>query len=70
MVTCKGLAYYQRILPTLFLRCHHSHIINLSKVVKLAAHDGYHVELASGVVVSVARRRWFDVVLALTMPVL
>ncbi len=41
-----------------FIRCHRSHVINLSKVLRLGRVDGYHALLAGNLRVEVSRRYW------------
>ncbi len=48
-----------------FFRCHHSHLINLSKVKKLIKHAGHRVLLATGESVEVSRRKWAALVAAM-----
>ena len=48
-----------------FFRCHHSHLVNLSKVKKLISHDGHRVLLTSGDPIDVSRRKWAALVAAM-----
>lgn len=48
-----------------FFRCHHSHVINLSKVVKLVHSGGYHVLLSTEKEICVSRRKWAALVAAM-----
>jgi len=58
-VASKGLGHFESVLPPpLFLRCHHAHVINLSKVVKATRNGGFRAALITGVSVEVSRRRW------------
>lgn len=59
LLVCKGIGDIHRELPLeRFFRCHHAHVINLSHAVKIFRTGGYRVQLATGDMVEVARRRW------------
>lgn len=48
---------YEALLdPEIFFRCHNSHIVNLTKVVKFLHTNGYYAEMSNGAVVEIARR--------------
>ncbi|WP_317900178.1 LytR/AlgR family response regulator transcription factor [Aurantibacillus circumpalustris] len=53
----KSMKEYEALLdPTVFFRCHNSHIINLKMVAKFNNNNGYFAELTNGSVVEIARR--------------
>ena len=56
-MTSKILKEYEAQLdPSVFYRCHHSHLINLSKVTKFVSQDGLFAHMIDGSVVDVARK--------------
>ncbi len=60
-LVCKGIGELHRDLPLeRFFRCHHSHVVNLAYVVKIFRNGGYRMQLCTGDMVEVARRRWKD----------
>jgi len=53
----KSMKEYESLLdPSVFFRCHNSHIINLKMVIKFAHNNGYFAELSNGSSVEIARR--------------
>ncbi|HAD33982.1 MAG TPA: DNA-binding response regulator, partial [Chitinophagaceae bacterium] len=48
--------YEQYLDAHLFYRCHHSHIINLDKVVRFINHQGLFVRMSDGSQVDIARK--------------
>lgn len=65
-IVSRNLSALEARLPTMnFFRCHHSHVINLLKVVKLVRNDGYHVLLSTGMKICVSRRKWAALVAAM-----
>jgi two-component system LytT family response regulator len=53
----KSMKEYEVLLdPTLFFRCHNSHIVNLKKVAKFIHSNGYFAELTNGVTIEIARK--------------
>lgn len=53
----RTLKEYEQLLdPNLFYRCHNSHIVNLTKVVKLLSREGLFVQMSDGSLAEVARR--------------
>ncbi len=53
----KSLKEFESQLPTqFFCRCHHSHIVNLSKVVKFVNHEGFYAQMSDGSSVDISRR--------------
>ena len=53
----KSMKEYESLLdPSVFFRCHNSHIINLKKVMKFVHNNGYFAELTNGSTVEIARR--------------
>ena len=52
-------------LPTShFFRCHHSNLVNLTKVKQVFKHNGHRVLLVSGESIQVSRRKWAALVAA------
>lgn len=67
LLTCKGIGLLHKQLPTAwFHRCHNAHVINLLKVRKLISHGGHRAELFTGDLVEVSRRRWKDLLVAMS----
>lgn len=53
----KSLKEYEALLdPSIFFRCHHSHIINLYKVEKFINHEGFFAKMSSGTLIDVSRK--------------
>lgn len=53
----KSLKEYEAQLdPAMFFRCHHSHLINLSKVVRFINHQGLFARMSDGSQVDIARK--------------
>jgi two-component system LytT family response regulator len=53
----KSMKEYEVLLdPSVFFRCHNSHIVNLKKVVKFVQNNGYFAELSNGSTIEIARR--------------
>lgn len=53
----KSMKEYEGLLdPSVFFRCHNSHIINLKMVSKFIHNNGYFAELTNGSAVEIARR--------------
>ncbi|MBL7771627.1 MAG: response regulator transcription factor [Chitinophagaceae bacterium] len=48
--------YESQLDPKLFFRCHHSHIINLSKVERFVSHDGFFAKMTDGSQVDISRK--------------
>ncbi len=67
LFTCKGIGMLHKQLPAAwFHRCHNAHVINLLKVRKLISHGGHRAELFTGDLVEVSRRRWKDLLVAMS----
>ena len=65
-LVCKHLGAMEKDLPNdHFFRCHHTHLINLTKVVKTFRTDGMRVQMENGKMISVSRRRWSALAMAL-----
>lgn len=65
-LTCMGIGSLERVLPTdMFHRCHHAHVINLLKVARLFRTGGHRVQLITGDMIEVSRRKWRTLVSAL-----
>jgi DNA-binding LytR/AlgR family response regulator len=59
LMTCKGIGLLHRQLPMeWFHRCHSAHVINLRKVHKLLRTGGCRVQMLTGDMVEVSRRKW------------
>ena len=56
MVSKSMKEYEAQLDPSVFFRCHNSHIINLKMVAKFIHNNGYYVELSNGATVEIARR--------------
>ncbi len=57
--TCERLGWINSRLPhELFFRCHHSFVVNLTKVTMLMRTDGLKARLVTNEHVAVSRRRW------------
>ncbi|HXB42389.1 MAG TPA: LytTR family DNA-binding domain-containing protein [Bacteroidia bacterium] len=53
----KSMKEYEKFLdPTLFYRCHNSHVINLKKVVKFISNNGLFAEMNNGSVAEIAKK--------------
>lgn len=53
----KSMKEYEVLLdPSIFFRCHNSHIINLKMVTKFVHNNGYFAELSNGSTVEIAKR--------------
>lgn len=48
--------YENQLDPILFFRCHHSHIINLSKVERFISHEGFFAKMTDGSQVDISRK--------------
>jgi two-component system LytT family response regulator len=48
--------YENQLDKKLFFRCHHSHIINLSKVERFISHDGFFAKMTDGSLVDISRK--------------
>lgn len=56
-VASKSMKEYEKLLdPALFYRCHNSHIINLSKVIRFINKDGYYVQMSDESTPEIARK--------------
>lgn len=56
-VASKSLKEYEAQLnPSIFYRCHNSHLINLKKVVKFISSDGFFAQLTDGSAAEIARK--------------
>jgi DNA-binding LytR/AlgR family response regulator len=67
LFTCKGIGLLHKQLPAAwFYRCHHASVINLLKVRKLICHGGHRAELFTGDVVEVSRRKWGELLKAMS----
>lgn len=56
-VASRSLKEYESMLdPACFFRCHNSHIINLTKVVRYIHSNGYFAELSNGAMIEIARK--------------
>ena len=56
-IASKSLRHYESQLPTAeFYRCHHSHLVNLEKVVKVISNHGLFAQLTDGSIVEIARK--------------
>lgn len=51
-------ALEQHLPPRMFFRCHHSNLVNLTKVERTMRHADHRILLSSGETIAVARRRW------------
>jgi two-component system LytT family response regulator len=59
LMTCKGIGVLHEQLPMeWFHRCHNTHVINLKKVHKLLRNGGNRVQMLTGDMVQVSRRKW------------
>lgn len=59
LMTCKGIGLLHKQLPMeWFHRCRNTHVINLKKVHKLLRTGGCRVQMLTGDVVEVSRRKW------------
>lgn len=59
LLTCKGVGLLHKQLPLeWFHRCHNTHVINLKKVHKLLRTGGCRVQMVTGEMVEVSRRKW------------
>jgi DNA-binding LytR/AlgR family response regulator len=59
LMTCKGIGVLHAQLPIeWFHRCHNTHVINLKKVHKLLRNGGNRVQMLTGDMVQVSRRKW------------
>lgn len=56
MVSKSMKEYEGQLDPSVFFRCHNSHIINLKMVTKFIHNNGYFAELSNGTTVEIARR--------------
>jgi two-component system LytT family response regulator len=54
-----------RLPSSMFYRCHHAYVVNLSKVTKLVHNGGHHVVLSTGDTVMASRRKWAGLVAAM-----
>lgn len=53
----KSMKEYEILLdPHIFYRCHNSHIVNLTKVVKFTSNNGFFAEMVDGSVAEIARK--------------
>lgn len=58
LLSVKTLSEYEELLPSnIFFRVHHSHLINLKRVVKFHKGRGGQVEMENGALIEVATRR-------------
>lgn len=56
-VASKSLKEYEAQLdPSVFYRCHNSHLVNLRKVTKFVSHDGLFAEMMDGSAAEIARK--------------
>jgi two-component system, LytTR family, response regulator len=56
-IASKSLKEYEAQLnPTVFYRCHNSHLVNLKKVVKLITNNGFMAQMTDGSTAEIARR--------------
>lgn len=59
LMTCKGIGVLHEQLPMeWFHRCHNTHVINLKKVHKILRTGGCRVQMLTGDMVQVSRRKW------------
>lgn len=59
LMVCKGIGVLHKQLPMdWFHRCHNAHVINLRKVYKLLRTGGCRVQMLTGDMVEVSRRKW------------
>lgn len=56
MVSKSMKEYESQLDPSVFYRCHNSHIVNLKMVIKFVHNNGYFAELSNGSTVEIARR--------------
>lgn len=64
----KGLGHFAKLLAQRgFFRCHHSHLINLHRVVEYTRGEGGSLRLEGGSEIEVSRRRKQDLLLALEL---
>jgi two-component system LytT family response regulator len=53
----KSMKEYEILLdPHIFYRCHNSHIVNLTKVIKFTSNNGFYAEMIDGSVAEIARK--------------
>lgn len=58
LIASKTLKDFEELLPTdIFIRIHHSHLINLNYIKRYIKGDGGQIELQDGKIVDVARRK-------------
>ena len=56
-MSSKNMKYFETFLdPSLFFRCHKSHIINLKKVIKLVSNNGFFAQMNDGSLVELSRK--------------
>jgi two-component system, LytTR family, response regulator len=56
-VGSKNLKEYAALLdPGLFYRCHHSHVVNLKKVIKFINHDGFFAKMSDNSLAHISKR--------------
>ncbi|PBQ30808.1 DNA-binding response regulator [Sphingobacteriaceae bacterium] len=56
MVSKSMKEYESQLDPSVFYRCHNSHIVNLKTVIKFVHNNGYFAELSNGSTIEIARR--------------
>ncbi|MCB0410440.1 MAG: LytTR family transcriptional regulator, partial [Flavobacteriales bacterium] len=53
----KNLKYLEALLePSVFFRCHQSHVVNLNEIVKLISQEGYKALMSDGSTAEVSKR--------------